>query len=160
VSRRQPFLSDGSIGAGGTGRATTPDRGSASLELAILGPALLLLLGLVIAAGRIAVSGGAIEAAARDAARQASIARDAASATTSARAAAVDTLADQDLQCTSLTVQVDTGGFAAPLGTPAQVTARVSCVVALADLAVPGLPGTKTLHASFASPLDSYRERR
>ena len=57
-------------------------------------------------------------------------------------------------------MRVDTAGFTAPVGAPAQVTARVSCVVALADLAVPGLPGTKTLRASFASPLDSYRERR
>jgi Flp pilus assembly protein TadG len=159
VSRGWRIVSDRCIGAGARG-ATGVDRGSASLELAILGPALLLLLGLVIAAGRIAVSGGAIEAAARDAARQASIARDPASAATSARAAAVDTLTEQDLRCTSLTVRVDTSGFRAPLGAPAQVSARVSCVVALSDLAVPGMPGTKTLHASFASPLDSYRERR
>ena len=136
------------------------DQGSVTLELAILGPALLLLLGLVIAAGRIAVSGGAIEAAARDAARQASISRDPATATAGARAAALDTLAAQDLRCVSLTVRVDTAAFTAPVGAPAQVTAQVSCVVALTDLAVPGLPGTKTLQASFASPLDSYRERR
>ena len=157
MTRPSHVASDGSLGDGG---ATPTDRGSASLELAILGPALLLLLGLVIAAGRIAVSGGAIEAAARDAARQASIARDPATAAAGARAAAADTLAEQDLRCASLTVRVDTAGFTAPVGTPAQVTARVSCVVALADLAVPGLPGTKTLRASFASPLDSYRERR
>jgi Flp pilus assembly protein TadG len=140
--------------------ASRTDRGSVTLELAILGPALLLLLGLVIAAGRIAVSGGAIEAAARDAARQASISRDPATATAGARAAALDTLAEQGLRCTSLTVRLDTAAFTAPVGAPAQVTARVSCVVALTDLAVPGLPGTKTLQASFASPLDSYRERR
>ena len=136
------------------------DQGSLTLELAILGPALLLLLGLVIAAGRIAVSGGAIEAAARDAARQASISRGPDAATAGARAAALDTLAEQDLRCVTMTVRVDTAAFTAPVGAPAQVTARVSCVVALTDLAVPGLPGTKTLRASFASPLDSYRERR
>ena len=136
------------------------ERGSVTLELAILGPALLLLFGLVIAAGRIAVSGGAIEAAARDAARQASISRDPVTAMAGARAAALDTLAEQDLRCASLIVRVDTAAFTAPVGAPAQVTARVSCVVALTDLAVPGLPGTKTLRASFASPLDSYRERR
>lgn len=136
------------------------DRGSVTLELAILGPALLVLLGLVIAAGRITFSAGAIEAAARDAARQASIARDPATATEGARAAALDTLAEQDLRCTSVTVRVDTAGFNAPVGSPAQVTARVSCVIALSGLGVPGLPGTKTLRGSFASPLDSYRERR
>jgi Flp pilus assembly protein TadG len=154
LDRRLVRASSASRAAGRT------DRGSVTLELAILGPALLLLLGLVIAAGRIAVSGGAIEAAARDAARQASISRDPATATAGARAAALDTLAEQDLRCTSLTVRVDTAAFTAPVGAPAQVTASVSCVVSLTDLAVPGLPGTKTLQASFASPLDSYRERR
>lgn len=134
-------------------------RGSVTLELAILGPALLALLGLVIAAGRITTTGGAIEAAARDAARQASIARDPATAATSARAAATAALTQQNLHCASLTVRVDTGGFATPIGAPAQVTARITCVVALSDLAVPGMPGSKTLRAQFASPLDRYRER-
>jgi Flp pilus assembly protein TadG len=142
-----------------TGAATHRQRGSVTLELAILGPALLALLALVIAAGRITTTGGAIEAAARDAARQASIARDPATAETSARAAATDTLSQQNLHCAALTVRVDTTGFATPIGTPAQVTARVTCVVALADLAVPGMPGSKTLRAQFASPLDRYRER-
>lgn len=144
-----------SLGMGGRGG----DRGSVTLELAILGPALLVLLSLVIAAGRIAVSGGAIEAAARDAARQASIARDPATARDLARAAATDTLTRQGLDCAPLTVRLDTAGFTAPVGAGAQVSAQVTCVVTLADLAVPGLPGTKTLRAEFASPLDSYRER-
>ena len=157
MSRLDARLGQASSASRAAGRT---DPGSVTLELAILGPALLLLLGLVIAAGRIAVTGGAIEAAARDAARQASISRDPATAAAAARAAALDTLAEQDLRCTSLTVSVDTAAFASPVGAPAQVIARVSCVVALTDLAVPGLPGTKTLRASFASPLDSYRERR
>ena len=134
-------------------------RGSVTLELTILGPALLMVLGMVIAAGRITISGGAVEAAASDAARQASIARDPAAASTQARAAATTTLAQQGLHCAALDVHVDTAGFAAPVGSPAQVSAQVSCTVALADLAVPGLPGTKTLRAQFASPLDRYRER-
>lgn len=141
-------------------RPATQERGSVTLELAILGPALLVLLGLVVAAGRVVVAGGAIEAAARDAARQASLARDPAAAAANARAAALDTLAAQDLRCAAVTVRVDTAGFAAPVGAPAEVTARVACAVTLADLAVPGLPGTRTLRAEFASPLDRYRERR
>jgi Flp pilus assembly protein TadG len=142
-----------------TETAQTGQRGSVTLEVAILGPALLLLLGLVIVVGRISLSGGAIEAAARDAARQASIARDPTSAARDARSAAADTLTHQGLRCASLTVSVNTAGFAVPVGTPAQVSARVSCVVALSDIGVPGMPGQKTLRAQFASPLDRFRER-
>ncbi len=135
------------------------DRGSATLELAILAPVLLVLLALVIAAGRIATSAGAIEAAARDAAREASLARDATTAQHRARSAATGTLSRQGLNCAALTVTLDTAGFAAPVGTSAEVNARVTCVVTLSDLGVPALPGSKTLRAQFASPLDRYRER-
>ncbi|HEY2078823.1 MAG TPA: TadE/TadG family type IV pilus assembly protein, partial [Streptosporangiaceae bacterium] len=55
-----------------TGRAA-PDDGNAALELVILAPVLLALLGLAIAAGRISIAQGSVNAAARDAARQASI---------------------------------------------------------------------------------------
>lgn len=48
--------------------------GNAALELVILAPVLLALLGLVIAAGRTSIAQGSVDAAARDAARQASIA--------------------------------------------------------------------------------------
>jgi Flp pilus assembly protein TadG len=135
------------------------ERGSISLEVAILGPVLLLLLGLAVAAGRITVSGGAVEAAARDAAREASIARDASTAGAAARAAALDSLARQGLRCAGLAVTIDTSGFRTPVGQPAQVSAVVTCAVTLSDLAVPGLPGTKTLRGQFTSPLDRYRER-
>ncbi|HEX7996013.1 MAG TPA: TadE/TadG family type IV pilus assembly protein, partial [Streptosporangiaceae bacterium] len=47
--------------------------GNASLELLILAPVILALIGLVIAAGRTSVAQGSVDAAARDAARQASI---------------------------------------------------------------------------------------
>src|SRR5437868_14568837 len=52
------------------------DRGSVTLELTIFAPALIIMLLFVVAAGRIAQAHQAVEAAARDAARQASIARD------------------------------------------------------------------------------------
>jgi Flp pilus assembly protein TadG len=135
------------------------DRGSVSLELAILGPVLLVLLGLAIAAGRISIAGSAVEAAARDAAREASIARDPAAASATARSAALDSLNRQNLHCTDLAVTVDTRGFSRPVGQPAQVTAEVRCSVSLRDLAVPGLPGSKALKASSVSPLDNFRTR-
>ena len=139
-----------------TGRS---DRGSATLELAILAPALLALLGLVIGAGRIEVAAGAVEQAAASAAREASIARTPAAARADAEQAAHDSLRNQGITCSALTVTVDTGGFAVAVGQPAQVQVRVACSLALGDLGVPGMPGTKTLRAQAASPLDRYRSR-
>ncbi|WP_055483741.1 TadE/TadG family type IV pilus assembly protein [Sphaerimonospora mesophila] len=129
-----------------------------TLELAILAPVLTLTLVAMIAAGRIVIAHGSVEAAARDAARQASISRDAASARKAALSSARAALAREGLQCTP-TVSVDTGGFFAPLGRAATVSATVTCDVRLSDLAMPGIPGSRTLTSHFTSSLDQYRAR-
>lgn len=135
------------------------EQGSATLELAILSPAVLALLALAIAAGRIEVAGGAVEQAAAAAARAASIARTPSTARAAATEEASASLRQQGITCGTLDVTVDTAGFAVPVGQPAQVEVSVACTVALSDLAVPGLPGTRTLRAQVASPLDRYRSR-
>jgi Flp pilus assembly protein TadG len=68
-----------------------------SVELALLAPALLLLLSFAVVAGRSQVAEGAVAEAARAAAREASLSRDPAIATASATAQAERTLAAQDL---------------------------------------------------------------
>ncbi len=140
-------------------RRQPDERGSATLELAIITPALLLLLSLVIAAGRIEVAAGAVEQAASAAARDASIARTGSAARTVATGTARDSLRSQGITCGVLDVAVDTAGFSVAPGMPAQVQVSVACTVPLSDLAVPGLPGTRTLKAHMASPLDRYRSR-
>lgn len=135
------------------------ERGSATLELAILGPALIVLLAVVIAAGRIQVAGGAVEQAAAAGAREASIARTPAAAAAIAEAAATRVLTQQDLDCAALTVTTDTSGYAAPVGQVGRVGATVTCVVPLGDLGVPVLPGARTLTAQSTSVLDRYRGR-
>jgi hypothetical protein len=110
------------------------DDGDATLELLILAPVILALIALLVAAGRTSVAQGAVQAAARDALRQ------------------------DSLDCRPV-VTVDTAGFGVPVGQPAHVSASVTCTVRLSDLLVPGLPGSKTLRASFTSPLDPYRSR-
>jgi Flp pilus assembly protein TadG len=137
----------------------TSERGSATLELAIIGPALIVLLAVVIAAGRIQVAGGAVEQAAAAGAREASIARTPAAAAAIAEAAATRVLTQQDLDCAALTVTTDTSGYAVPVGQVGQVAATVTCVVPLSDLGVPVLPGARTLTAQSTSVLDRYRER-
>ena len=134
------------------------ERGDAALELIILAPVLLALIALVIAAGRISVARGSVDAAARDAARQASLARSPGQARIAAELSAQAALRQDGLDCTPA-VSVDTVGFSVPVGQPAQVRATVSCQVPLSDLVVPGLPGSVTLTYTFTSPLDPYRGR-
>ena len=145
-----------------TARARTGsarDRGSLTLELAILAPAVLILLGLAIVAGRITVAGAAVEQASAAAAREASLARNATDARAAATRAATTSLSARNLRCAGVHVTVDTTGFASTLGTAAQVEARVTCTVPLAALAVPGVPGRRTLSVTTTSVLDRYRSR-
>lgn len=133
------------------------ERGSVSLELAILAPSLLLLLGVLVLAGRVETSTSAVEQAARAAARDASLTR-----TADAARAAAATSAQRELaasRCASTQITVDTTGFAAPLGTDASVRVQVVCAVSLADLGIPGLPGSRAIAGQATSPLDRYRSR-
>ena len=140
-------------------RRAASDDGSVSLETAIVAPGALLFLLLIIFGGRVAIAGQAVQHAAHEAARTASIARTQPEADRDAHAAATETLQQQGLQCLTTQVTVDTTGFARPAGTPATVTATVRCDVRLSDLAAPGFPGSRLVTASASSPLDTYRER-
>ncbi len=135
------------------------ERGVATLEFVVLTPVLIALLGLLVMAGRVAIASNSVQAAADEAARSASISRTASAARSGAEAGARRSLARQDLRCATVRVEVDTGGFATPVGLPARVSATVTCVVQLADLALPGFPGSRTVTATAVSPLDTYRER-
>lgn len=140
---------------------TTPvhyhERGSITLELAILGPALLVLLALLVFAGRVQTNTAVVEQAARAAARDASISRTAEAARAAAATAAARELTAT--QCAATEVVTDTGGFGAKVGEPVVVTVSVTCVVPAGDLAAPGIPGHRTVTATATSPLDRYRER-
>lgn len=141
------------------GERRRPDDGSATLELTVLAPGLLLLLSLVILAGRVVVAAGAVEQASAAAARAASVARTSGVAGSSARSAAQASLEGQNLQCSTLSVDVDTAGFAVPVGQSADVTARITCLVDVSALAIPGAPGSITLTGTSVSVLDRYRSR-
>ncbi len=135
------------------------DRGSTTLELVVWAPGLLLVIGLLIVAGRVNSANAAVEQAATDAARTASSARTAAGARHMAQDRAEKTLAAQGLQCTTTTVVVDTSGFNTIPGQTATVTATVTCPVRLSDLSVPGLPGTRTVTHGATSSIDTFRGR-
>ena len=133
--------------------------GAPAVEAALLAVLLAIVISFVMAGGRLAAAESAADQAARAAARIASIARDPATAGRHAHDVAHSTLAAQHLTCTQLQVTVDTAGFAAAPEQTALVRAQVTCAVRWSDLALPGTPGTRTVTATFTSPIDRFRER-
>ncbi|MFI5489382.1 TadE/TadG family type IV pilus assembly protein [Micromonospora echinaurantiaca] len=151
----------------------TAERGSVSIEVAVLAPAFIALIVLAGVAGRTAVAAEAIDAAAHDAARAASISRDPATARRAAREAARRQLDWRGLDCAGspeVTFSGSVGGdpatfdaaFGSRAGQEATVTVQVACTVSFEDIqlaALPGMPAGNRVAASFTSPLDRYRSR-
>jgi len=135
------------------------DRGAVTVELTLVVPALLLVLGLLVAGGRIWFARTVVTGAAHSAARAASLARTPGAAAADGEDAGRASLATAGLRCASASVEVQTAAFAVPAGTPATVRARVRCTVPLADIGLPGLAGSLALEGQGAAALDTYRSR-
>ena len=136
------------------------ERGAAAIEFVVILPALVLMIALVVAGGRVAHARLTVGQLADAAARAASLARTATAAHTDARAVATADATSLGLHCTGgLNVSVDTSGFSVPVGQPANTQATVRCRVGFSDLLAPGLPGAIELEATAASTLDRYRGR-
>ncbi len=133
------------------------DRGSATLELAVLTPGLLLLIALIALAGRYAIADGAVDQAAAEAARAASLQRTPSAGRDAAAEVARAALTDQGLSCLRTEIEVDVSGLRAPPGQRSHVAVTVRCPLRVADLPlhVPAI----TLTATAVSPVDTYRER-
>jgi Flp pilus assembly protein TadG len=140
------------------GRRRRDDRGSESVEMAILLPVGILILAMLVIGARIALAGDRISGVAGIAARDASLARSATAAQQIATASATDALADRNLHCADVQVSVDTSGFSSAPGAPAAVTVAVACTVDLSDIGVAGLPGSRILRDTATSPLDPARD--
>ena len=141
-----------------SGQRWRDDRGSESVELAILLPVGILILTMLVIGARIALAGDRISGVAGIAARDASLARSATAAQQIATASATTALTDRNLHCADFHVSVDTSGFTSAPGTPAAVTVTVACTVDLSDIGVAGLPGSRTLRDTATSPLDPARD--
>jgi Flp pilus assembly protein TadG len=135
------------------------ERGSAAIEAAIGVPAFALFVGLIIFGGRTASTHEALQSAAADGARSASIARDAQTARGDAREAAAASIANQKIGCSDVDVTVDTSDFNKQPGVQGSVDVTVICRLNLSDLAVPGVPGSRVMRATMSSPIDTWRER-
>lgn len=134
--------------------------GSAAVEALLIVFSVVVILSLATAGFRIAMAESAVDGVAGAAARAASIARSAGQARSDAHQVANSSFATAGLKCSSTSIDVDTSGFAVPVGRPASVAVAVSCQAPLQDLLVPGLGGSRTLTARAESPLDTYRERQ
>lgn len=129
-------------------------RGSASAELVICTPVLLLLAVVAMALGRLVLEHSQVVDVARAAAEAASVWPTPAAATAAATSVASEELARDGLPCTSSVVAVGTSHLQ-PGG---EVQVEITCTVRLAAAGVPGLPGSVTLHASAVAPIETYRE--
>jgi Flp pilus assembly protein TadG len=134
-------------------------RGAAAVELTLLVPALLLMLGLLVAGGRLWFARTTVNEAAQTAARAASLARSADAAGKAGRDAGGQSLATAGLRCRTTSVSINTGAFGVPAGTPSTVTSTISCVVDFSDVLLPGWPGSTELTARGSAALDTYRGR-
>ena len=134
------------------------EHGSASIEAVIVGPAVVLLIMLVVFGGRAALAHQSVQAIATDTARAASLARSRAEANTAANAA-VRAGFNERLPCAHQSLALNLTGFDKPPGTPAAVSATVTCRLTSSDLGLPGLPDLQII-STMTSPIDTYRERR
>ena len=101
------------------------DRGSAAVEMAIIMPLFLVLFTTAVVLGRTGHALSAVEMAAYDGARTASLARDADTAYALALATVTDRLSRQGYSCVGgPTVEIDTSGFSQPVGTPPRYGCR------------------------------------
>jgi Flp pilus assembly protein TadG len=130
------------------------ERGSASAELVICTPILILVAVVALAIGRLVLQQSQVVDVARDAAEAASIWPTGSAAQTAALTTASYELVHDNLRCIDQQIDVDTADLA-PGG---QVSVQVTCVVELSNDGLPGLPATVTLHAAAVAPVEEYRE--
>lgn len=126
------------------------DRGVSTIEVVILAPIMILFILVLVAFGQLVDGRGAVDGAARDAARAGSIQRSQGVAMDQAIAAAQADLGDTCVDGT-LKVRQTSAGFAPDT----LFSVEVSCTIR--GLGSLGLDIRKTLTASASSPLDPYR---
>jgi len=127
--------------------------GSVAVEVAVIAPALVALLLLVVFAGRVAQADGDVRRASAAAARAASLRQDPAGAEDAAREAAAANVAASRVACGQLDTDVDISRFAAG----GHVAVTVRCTASLADVSLLGVPGSRTFTARSVAVVDRFR---
>ncbi len=129
------------------------ERGSVAVELAVIAPALVALLLLVVFAGRVSQADGDVWRAASAAARAASLRQDPTGAEDAARETAAANLHASGVACGNLETAVDTSRF----GAGGAVAVTVRCTASMADVSLLGVPGSRTFTARSVEVIDRYR---
>ena len=129
------------------------ERGSVSVEVAVIAPAFVFLLLLVVFAGKVSEADGNVERAAAEGARAASLRQNPGDAIDDAEAVVAENLVAAGVPCTHLDTVVDTSAFE-PGGT---VTVTVRCEASMADVTLLGVPGTRSFEAISTEVIDTYR---
>lgn len=129
------------------------DRGLSSLELVLMTPVFLALLGLMFFLGRRATLQSEVREAAKVAAREATLYNDPAEGAAAGRIVGAATLAELSVSCRTpdVDVVVDLAG-AVPVA-----IAEVSCTVGFGDLWILPVGGEETFRATIVEPVDQYR---
>jgi len=135
------------------GRRVRGEEGQAIAELVIVAPVLFLVVLLMIAIGRVDSAQGDVESAARAGVQAAVVQANPNNAQAQATAAVTSTLATAGLTCPSPQITTDTSNFVAG----GWVSVTIVCITSLADVSVPGVPGSKTLSATSTAHIDPYR---
>lgn len=138
-----------------TGRARPPrrERGSATAELVLLTPLLILFVLFLVGLGRLAHARALVGDAAAQAARAATLLYlNPGQAARAAQQTAADALASAGLACATQGTSVDTGNDR-PGGS---ITVTLQCRVDLSTVTAAGFPGSDTLQATFTAPVDPY----
>lgn len=129
------------------------ERGSASVELAILTIPIMILVAFSVFVGRYAATYQEVTSASRDAARAASVRQTPGQAEIDGRTAAENTLRTRSVSCPSPEINIETG----ELYPGGRVVATVDCTVSLADLTGLGMPGSVRIGARSIAVVDTYR---
>lgn len=134
-------------------RVLHEDRGSVAVEMAVIAPALVFLLLLVVFAGKVSEAEGNVARAASEAARAASLRQHPGDAVADAERVAEQNLTAAGVPCIDLDIQVETDDFE-PGGS---VTVALRCTASMADVVLLGVPGQRTFDARAIEVIDTYR---
>lgn len=129
------------------------EEGQAIAELVIAVPVLLLVVMLMVFFGRIESAQADVESAARAGVQAAVVQAGPNDAQSSAATAVANTLSSEHIACASPSVSTDVANFV-PGG---WVTVTVTCLTSLADVSIPGVPGSRTFTASSVAHVDPFR---
>lgn len=129
------------------------DVGSIAVEVAVIAPAFVFLMLLVVYAGRVSEAQANIDRAASQAARAASLRQHPSDATSDAQTIARSNLDTAGIHCSTLVVDVDTRALE-PGG---RVAVNVDCTTSMADVTLLGVPGARTFSGRAVEVVDRFR---